>query len=165
MLPCCPGAHHCAACAAAAPLKAVAGVGRGRAAAAAAGGWGGGVRSRRSSKKGREARGMGLQQMGARQKEGRGDTLVIAKERKGGGNSSSTFEMHSTDGRGRRWTRAGSSRGFVVRATAAAPLRSGAGGRRGWAVAAAGGCWREVLSGAGESARWGRMSVGWAAAK
>ena len=126
---------------------------------------GGSVRSRRSSKKGQEARGMGLQQMGARQKEGRGDTLVIAKERKGGGNSSSTFEMHSTDGRGRRWTRAGSSRGFVVRATAAAPLRSGAGGRRGWAEAAAGGCWREVLSGAGGSARWGRMSVGWAAAK
>ena len=37
---------------------------------------GGSVRSRRSSKKGRKARGMGLQQMVARQKEGRGDTLV-----------------------------------------------------------------------------------------
>jgi len=46
---------------------------------------GGSVRSRRSSKKGQEARGMGLQQMRARQKEGRGGTLVIAKERKGGG--------------------------------------------------------------------------------
>ena len=46
---------------------------------------GGSVRSRRSSKKGQEARGMGLQQMGARQKEGRAGTLVIAKERKGGG--------------------------------------------------------------------------------
>ena len=45
---------------------------------------GGSVRSRRSSRKGQEARGMGLQQMGARQKEGRGGTLVIAKERKGG---------------------------------------------------------------------------------
>ena len=85
------------------------------------------VRSRRSSKKGQKARGMGLQQMVARQKEGRGDTLVIAKE-KGVGNSSSTFETHSTGGRGRRWTRVGSSRRFVEMATAAAPLRAGAGG-------------------------------------
>ena len=48
---------------------------------------GGSVRSRRSSKKGQEARGMGLQQMVARQKEGRGAVLVSrgckGKERRG----------------------------------------------------------------------------------
>ena len=47
----------------------------------------GDVRSRRSSKTGQKARGMGLQQMVARQKEGRGETLVSrdckGKERRG----------------------------------------------------------------------------------
>ena len=41
---------------------------------------------------------------------------MVAKEKKGGGNSSSTFETHSTDGRDRRLTQVGSSGG------AAAPM-------------------------------------------
>ena len=55
--------------------------------------------------------------------------------------------------------------GATAACAAAAPLRAGAGGGRGWTAAAAAGDWGEGVSGAGEVARRGKRRVGWGCSK